>query len=88
MKKFNKTYPIHLKKSKEHVEFRFRLKKYYFLGKKSFFKIFSIFFPKGGPFGVGIDDIYFLIFQNFQKKVLKMTSIEPKECWMKQSHEI
>ena len=41
------------KESLEHVQYKFKEKKYDFLQKKNFF-IFSIFFPKGGPFDVEI----------------------------------
>ena len=56
--------------------------------KKSIFFNFSIFVPKWGPFGVGMKNIFFTIFQNFQNFFWKMASMGPIECWMKQSHEI
>ena len=40
------------KESLEHVEFRFRMKKYDFLKKKHKFWNFSDFDPKGGPFAL------------------------------------
>ena len=46
------------KKSKEHFEFRVRLKRYDILGKKTFFKNFFDFFSKGF-FGVEIKNMYF-----------------------------
>ena len=76
------------KESLEHVEFRFRCKKIDFFEKIKFFSIFRFFFPKGGPFDVETQISFFLIFQNFQKQFLKMASMRPKECWMKQSHVI
>ena len=42
------------KESLEHVQYKFKEKKYDFFQKKKFFLIFSIFFPKGGPFDVEI----------------------------------
>ena len=53
---------MYTKKSYGHVEFRFRLKKYDALGKKSFFDFFFVFFPKGGPFGNNTEN---MIFKNF-----------------------
>ena len=43
LKILNKTYVIYLKKIKEHVKFRFRLKKYDFLGKNHFLTFFPFF---------------------------------------------
>ena len=40
------------KESLEHVEFRFRMKKYDFLKKTHKFWNFSDFDPKGGPYGL------------------------------------
>ena len=55
------------KESLEHVEFRFRLKKYDFLEKKIFF----LFFSKGGTLWFCTSKISFLIFWDFQKLFLK-----------------
>ena len=54
------------KESLEHVEFRFRMKKYDFLKKKHKFWNFSDFDPKGGPFGLKAKNLLFLNFQNFE----------------------
>ena len=44
LKILNKTYVIYLKKSKEHIEFRFRLKRYdFFFGKNHFLEFFDVF---------------------------------------------
>ena len=53
------------KESLEHVEFRFRMKKYDFLKKNNKFSNFSDFDPKGGPFGLEAKNSLFLNFQNF-----------------------
>ena len=55
------------KKSLEHVEFRFRLKKYDFLEKKFFF----LFLSKGWTLWFCTSEISFLIFWNFQKLFMK-----------------
>ena len=67
----SKLYVMYLKKkSLEHVEFRFRLKKYDFLEKDIFFYFFP-FFSKWGTLWFCTREISFLIFWNFQKFFLK-----------------
>ena len=56
------------KESLEHVQYKFKKKKYDFLKKKFFLK-FSIFFPKGGPFDVDIAKKNSPFFKNFKKKL-------------------
>ena len=60
------------KESLEHVEFRFRMKKYDFLKKNHKFWNFSDFDPKGGPFGLEAKNLLFLNFQNFCNFFLKI----------------
>ena len=72
------------KKQRTH-RIQIQVEKVWFFGKKSFLKIFLTFLIF---FGVGIENMYFSIFQNFQKIFWKMTSIGPKKCSKKQSHEI
>ena len=50
------------KQSKQHVEFRFRFKKYDFEKKIQFFDFFRFFF-----LGVTESNFYFSIFQDFKK---------------------
>ena len=76
------------KESLEYIEFRFRCKNFDFLWKNPFFSIFQFFFQRGDPLVSERNFFHILIFQNFQKKILKMASMGPKKCWMKQSHEI
>ena len=59
-----------LKKSLEHVEFRFRLKKYDFLEKNYFFLFLTFFFQRALWLCTSI--ISFLIFWNFQNFFLKI----------------
>ena len=59
----DKTCVIYLKKSKEHVEFRFRLKKYESLGKNHFLKFFWFFFQRGDPLE---SELKIYIFQFFK----------------------
>ena len=68
------------KESLEHVEFRFRMKKYDFLKKNHKFWNFSDFDPKGGPFGLEAKNSLFLNFQNFWNFFWKMASRGPRKC--------
>ena len=68
------------KESLEHVEFRFRMKKYDFLKKNHKFWNFSDFDPKGGPFGLEAKNLIFMNFQNFRKFFWKMASRGPRKC--------
>ena len=54
------------KKSLEHVQYKFKKKKYDFFQKKFFFDIFD-FFPKGGPFDVEIVKKNFFRFSKILK---------------------
>ena len=54
------------KESLEHVQYKFKKKKYDFLKKKFFFEIFD-FFPKGGPFDVEIVKKIFFQFSKILK---------------------
>ena len=74
------------KKSLEHVEFRFKMKKCDFLKKKHKFWNCSDFDQKGGPFGFEVKNSLFSNFQNFRFFFLKMAS--RGKCYKKQSHEI
>ena len=58
------------KESLEHVEFRFRCKKFDFLWKKSIFSIFYL-FSKGGTLGCRDVKIFFLNFSKFSIFFLK-----------------
>ena len=55
------------KESLEHVQYKFNEKKYDFFQKKRIFLIFSIFFPKGGPFDVKIVKKIFFRFSKILK---------------------
>ena len=55
------------KESLEHVQYKFKKKKYDFFQKKKIFLKFSIFFPKGGPFDVEIVKIFFFHFSKILK---------------------
>ena len=68
------------KESLEHVEFRFRMKKYDFLKKNPKILKFSDFDPKGGPFGLEAKNSLFLNFQNSWKFFEKMASRGPRKC--------
>ena len=71
------------KQSKQHVEFRFRLKKCDFEKKNNFFFTFSGFFSWSHRV-----KFLFFNFSRFQKKIFfEMASMGPLECWKKQSHE-
>ena len=54
------------KESLEHVQYKFKKKKYDFFQKKFFFDIFN-FFPKGGPFDVEIVKKNFFRFSKILK---------------------
>ena len=54
------------KESLEHVQYKFKEKKYDFFQKKNFFNIFN-FFPKGGPFDVEIVKKKFFRFSKILK---------------------
>ena len=70
------------KESLEHVESRFRCKKFDFFWKNQYFQFFNFF-----PWCRNVK-ILFSIFQNFQIFFWKMASMGPIKWWMKQSHEI
>ena len=63
--KFFDTWELYTsKESLEHVQYKFKEKKYDFFQKK-----FLIFFPKGGPFDVQIvKKKFFPFFKNFKNK--------------------
>ena len=66
--KFFDTWELYTsKESLEHVQYKFKKKKYDFFQKKKFFLIFSIFFPKGGPFDVEIVKKKFFRFSKILK---------------------
>ena len=65
--KFFDTWELYTsKESLEHVQYKFKKKKYDFLKKKIFFEIFD-FFPKGGPFDVEIVKNIFFRFSKILK---------------------
>ena len=51
-----------------------------FFEEEPFFRKFLIFFQRGDPLVSERKFLFFSIFQNFQKKFLKMASMGPKEC--------
>ena len=65
--KFFDTWELYTsKESLEHVQYKFKKKKYDFLKEKIFFEIFD-FFPKGGPFDVKIVKKIFFRFSKILK---------------------
>ena len=75
------------KESLEHVEFRFRYKKFDF-SEKNIFSNFWFFFQRWDPLVSECKIFLFQFFQIFKKNFWKMASMGLIECWMKQSHEI
>ena len=59
------------KESLEHVEFRFRMKKYDFLKKNTNFEIFPILIQRGDPLVSKQKFHFFLIFKIFENFFLK-----------------
>ena len=65
MKILRKTDVIYLKRKLRTCRIQIQVEIVYFFIKKQKILIFSIFFPKGGPFGVKTVKIFFSIFKNF-----------------------
>ena len=86
--KFVDTWELYTsKESLEHVEYKFKKKKYNFLIKNWFFEIFN-FFPKGGPFDVKIvKSIFFDFSKIWKKRIPQMTFMGPFKHKKEQSQE-
>ena len=78
---------IYIKRKLRTCTIQIQKEKVWFFPKKKFFLIFSIFFPKGGPFYVEIVKNFFSVFQKFWKQNPKMTFMGPFKHKQKQSHE-
>jgi len=78
---------IYIKRKLRTCTIQIHKEKVWFFPKKNFFLIFSIFFPKGGPFYVEIVKNFFSVFQKFWKQNPKMTFMGPFKHKQKQSHE-
>ena len=78
---------IYIKRKLRTCTIQIQREKVWFFPKKKFFLIFSIFFPKGGPFYVEIVKNFFSVFQKFWKQNPKMTFMGPFKHKQKQSHE-